>query len=89
MSRSGDASISRAACHLILKRAGSSAQVPGLLGHPRALDATVQDTAFSGALRNGTALEAEHRMAEFIIERWRTRLSDLSWFMHWKLLLRF
>ncbi len=30
---------------------------------------------------DGTALEAERTMAEHIIERWRDRLSDLSWFM--------
>lgn len=31
--------------------------------------------------RSGTALEAERRMAECVIEKWRMRLSDLSWFM--------
>lgn len=31
--------------------------------------------------QNGTALEAERTMAEYIIEAWRARLSDLSWFM--------
>ena len=30
---------------------------------------------------DGTALEAERTMAERIIEGWRVRLSDLSWFM--------
>jgi hypothetical protein len=30
---------------------------------------------------DGTALEAERTMAEYIIENWRGRLSDLSWFM--------
>jgi REP element-mobilizing transposase RayT len=31
--------------------------------------------------RDGTALDAERTIAEHIIEKWRTRLSDLSWFM--------
>jgi REP element-mobilizing transposase RayT len=31
--------------------------------------------------RNGTALEAERHMAEIILEKWRARLCDLSWFM--------
>jgi REP element-mobilizing transposase RayT len=31
--------------------------------------------------RSGTALESEQRMTECIIEKWRARLSDLSWFM--------
>ena len=31
---------------------------------------------------DGTALDAERKMAEHIIENWRLRLSDVSWFMH-------
>lgn len=30
---------------------------------------------------NGTALEVEQQLAEALIEKWRVRLWDLSWFM--------